>query len=84
MIGSAIGAKAESETQIVRDRHTARLGRIIKCPNHMHSFRQRLQMKKTDFKPFAVDDLLGSPRDRNAGTPRGHHDDVAIGPRSRK
>src|SRR5437867_10430209 len=35
-------------------------------------------MKKSDFEPFAVDCLLRGPGNRNTGTPRGHHNDVAV------
>src|SRR5262249_27207551 len=37
-----------------------------------------LQMKETNFEPFAVDYLLRDPGYGNTGTPRSHHHDVAI------
>src|SRR5438874_5157062 len=37
-------------------------------------------MKESDFVPVAVDDLLRCPRNRNAGTDGGHHDEIALGP----
>src|SRR6516165_1018392 len=36
-------------------------------------------MVKMNFESAAVDNLFRSPRDRNAGTPSGHHDNVAVG-----
>jgi hypothetical protein len=35
-------------------------------------------MMKADFKAVPVDDLLGGPRNRDAGTRRRHHDHIAI------
>ena len=35
-------------------------------------------MQKTNFEPFAVDNLLGGLGDRNPGTLCGHHHDVAV------
>src|SRR6266566_1209861 len=52
--------------------------RILKCPNYAHSFRERFQMMKADFKTLAIDDLFRSPGNRNAGTPGCHHHHVAI------
>ncbi len=33
---------------------------------------------EVNFDPFAVDNLLRGPRDRNPGPLRGHHNDIAI------
>src|SRR5205807_811840 len=37
-------------------------------------------MQESDFVSIAVDDLLRCPRNRNAGTDGGHHDEIAPGP----
>jgi len=64
--------------QIVRDCDQHALGQIRECPDDTHSFCPVFHMMKTNLELVAIDDLLGRPRDRNAGSPRGHYHDVAI------
>ena len=69
-----------AKPQIVPDRDQYAIRRIRECPHHVHPFGPSLQMNKTNFEPLAINYFLGRPRDRDPGTPRGHHNDVAISP----
>src|SRR5450432_1704791 len=44
----------------------------------MHAFGEGLQMMKAHFDSLAVDNLFGSPLDRNSGTRCCHHHEITI------
>jgi hypothetical protein len=72
------GQEIHTKCQIVPnfDQHAA--WHIPKCPDNMHSFCERFQMMKADFKTLAIHVLLGSLGNRNAGAGRRHHDNVPV------
>jgi hypothetical protein len=49
---------------------------FLKRPHYAHSLRERFQVMKANFNVVAIDDLFGSPGNRNAGARRGHYDNV--------
>src|SRR5437016_4137004 len=53
--------------------------RILKSPSDAHSFRERFQMMKANFKPVTIDDLFRGPGNGNTGACCGHHHNVAVG-----
>src|SRR4029453_2094567 len=50
---------------------------FLKCPNYVHSLCECFQVMKPNFDAFAIDRLFGSPGNGNAGTRRGHYDNVS-------
>jgi hypothetical protein len=67
-----------SKLKVMRDLHQHAFPSFLKCPDHAHPFRECLQMMKADFKAVPVDDLLGGPGNRDAGTRRRHYHYIAI------
>ena len=52
---------------------------FLKCPHYVHSLCERLQVVKANFNTVAIDDLFGSPGNRNAGARSSHYDNVPAG-----
>ena len=70
--------QTDAKPQDVEDLDQRAGGRFLKAPDDIHPFGPLFQVMKTNLAPLAVDDLLGCPGDRQAETPRRHHDKIAI------
>src|SRR5260370_11922705 len=58
------------------DEHTG--GGFFEGPDDKHAFSESFQVMETHFEFFPIDNLLGYPANRNAGTARGHDDNIAV------
>src|SRR4029077_3806934 len=52
---------------------------FLKCPHYAHSLRECFQVTKSNFNAVAIDNLFGSPGNRNAGARRSHQYNVPAG-----
>jgi hypothetical protein len=72
--------EGDSKLKIMHNLHQHARRCFLERPDHMHPFCPSFQMVEMDLHFVPVDDLFGSPRDRNPSPDRGHDHEVALRP----
>ena len=72
------GEGANAKTQIVQNLNHHSVWNRFESPDHAHAFGPCLQVMEMNLAPRTIDNLLGSPRNRNSGTRCRHDNYVSI------
>src|SRR5438445_562058 len=70
--------RENSESHLMQNLDQYTGGHFLEIPDNAHSLGPRFQMMKSDLEVFAIDNLLGGPRDRNTRADGRHDDNVTI------
>jgi hypothetical protein len=72
------GKPTVPELQLVHDLYQDAGGSFVERPDYAHSFGPGFEVMEMNFDVLPVNELLRGPRNWDAGTHGGHHDEIPI------